>query len=117
MLSPSLLVPWEMVVCCLAHNGANAMALLKLARSKGVYPENVTQDLSVALLINASFIKCYVSGTVPVSKNSKMKNVALASMASKSSQGRKFCAWSIQSTVQTGALGKLHRDWNPQAAF
>lgn len=79
MLNLSLLVPWEMVVCCLVHNGANAMALLKLARSKGMYPENVAQDLPVALLINASFVKCYVSGTLPVSENSKMKNMALAS--------------------------------------
>lgn len=64
-------------------------------------------------LIKASLIKCCVSGTVPGSENSKMKNGAFVSVALQTDQGRWCCAWPVEGTVETVVLGKLHTVWNP----
>lgn len=53
------------------------MALIKLTKARGVHSKNVAPRVSsmgVMAVINASFIKCYTTGTMPGSENSKMKS-------------------------------------------
>lgn len=52
------------------------MALVKFTKARGVHSKNVAPypSMGVMALINPSFIKCYMTGTMPGSENSKMEN-------------------------------------------
>lgn len=110
-MSPRLLVPWGIMVCWLASNDANAVALIKLTRARGMHPKDVAPYPSrgVIALINASFIECCVAGTMPGSGNSKVKNTwSLPQWPHRLVKGAD--AWqstvSVQNTVESGKLAE-----------
>ena len=93
------------------------MASVKFTKARGVHSKPVAPypSMGVMALINASFIKCYMTGTMPGSENSEMEQMVPVSVASQTSQGSwcsaeySICPAYSGDTVESG---KLDRGWD-----